>query len=326
MALAGGVGGAKLTDGLARVLPPDRLTVIVNTADDFELYGLHISPDLDTVTYTLAGVANAETGWGLAGETWHTFEQLQRLGTAPWFHLGDRDLATHLWRTQALRDGATLTRFTAQLCRALGVGPTVLPMTDDPVRTWVETDEGELAFQDYFVRRHWQPALRGVRFVGAETARPTAEVLAALAAADWIVLCPSNPWLSIDPILAVPGIRARLADKLVVAVTPIVGGQALKGPAAKLMRELGIEPTAVAVAEHYRDFLTGFVLDQVDADLEPQVAALGVRTLVTDTVMRTPDDRARLAGEVLAFYERLGHRPGEATCRGQEPAVGGADG
>jgi LPPG:FO 2-phospho-L-lactate transferase len=305
VALAGGVGGAKLADGLARILPPNRLTVIVNTADDFELYGLHISPDLDTVTYTLAGVANAETGWGLTGETWHAFEQLQRLGTEPWFRLGDRDLAIHLWRTQALRDGATLTQFTVQLCQALGVGPTILPMTNDPVRTLVETDDGELAFQDYFVRRQWQPVVRGLRFVGAETATPTTEVLAALDAADLVVICPSNPWLSIDPILAVPGIRVRLAGKPVFAVTPIVGGQALRGPAAKLMCELGIEPTPVAVAEHYRDFLTGFVLDQVDADLEPQVAASGVRTLVTDTVMWTPDDRARLAREVLAFGTRL---------------------
>jgi len=305
LALAGGVGGARLADGLTRTLPPDRLTVIVNTGDDFELYGLHISPDLDTVVYTLAGVANPETGWGRADETWTAFQTLEELGARPWFRLGDRDLAAHLWRTQMLHDGLSLTEATRRLCQALGVRVAVLPMSDDPVRTMVQTDEGELEFQDYFVRRGWQPALRGVRFAGIEMARPTPQVLAALDTADLAVICPSNPYVSVDPILAVPGVRQALKDRPVVAVSPIVGGQALKGPAAKMMRELGIEPSPVAVAQHYGDLLAGFVLDVRDADLEPRVAGLGLQTLVTDTIMRSPDDRVRLAGQVLDFAQRL---------------------
>lgn len=329
LALAGGVGGARLADGLTRTLPPDRLTIVVNTGDDFELYGLHISPDVDTVIYTLAGLANPETGWGRAGETWTAFQTLEELGARPWFRLGDRDLATHLWRTQMLHEGLSLTEATRRLCQALGVRVAVLPMSDDPVRTMVQTDEGELEFQEYFVRRGWQPVLRGVRFAGVEAARPTPQVLAALDAADLVVICPSNPYVSIDPILAVPGVRQALKGRpvekrsragaslkelsgkeardrfSVVAVSPIVGGQALKGPAAKMMRELGIEPSPVAVAQHYGDLLAGFVLDVQDADLERQVAGLGLQTLVTDTVMRTPDDRVRLARQVLDFAQRL---------------------
>lgn len=305
LALAGGVGGARLADGLTRTLPPDRLTVVVNTGDDFELYGLHISPDVDTVIYTLAGLANPETGWGRADETWTAFQTLEELGARPWFRLGDRDLATHLWRTQMLHEGLSLTEATHRLCQALGVRVAVLPMSNDPVRTMVQTDEGELEFQDYFVRRGWQPVLRGVRFAGVEAARPTPQVLAALDAADLAVICPSNPYVSIDPILAVPGVRQALKGRPLVAVSPIVGGQALKGPAAKMMRELGIEPSPVAVARHYRDLLAGFVLDVQDADLEHQVAGLGLQTLVTDTVMRTLDDRVRLARQVLDFAQRL---------------------
>ncbi len=305
VALAGGVGGAKLADGLARVLPPDRLTVIVNTGDDFELYGLHISPDLDTVVYTLAGVANPETGWGRAGDSWTVHLTLEELGAEPWFRLGDRDLATHLWRTQMLREGLTLTEATRRLCRALGVRVPVLPMSDDPVRTLVQTDQGELEFQDYFVRRRWQPALWAVRFAGAPSARPTPQVETALNAAELIVICPSNPYVSIDPILAVPGVRESLRLRSVVAISPIVGGEALKGPAAKMMRELGVEPSPVTVARHYGDLLAGFVLDVQDADLEPEVTGLGLPTLVTDTVMRTPADRARLAREVLEFAREL---------------------
>jgi LPPG:FO 2-phospho-L-lactate transferase len=203
-----------------------------------------------------------------------------------------------------LRDGGTLTQFTLQFCRALGVSLPVLPMTDTPVRTRVTTDEGELDFQDYFVRRGWQPEVQGLQYVGADAAQPTDEVVEALDRADLVVVCPSNPWLSIDPILAVPGIRSRLAGRPVVAVTPIVGGKAIKGPAAKLMRELGIRPTPSAVAEHYRDFLTGFVLDQVDADLEPEIAALGIQPWVTNTIMRTAEDRACLADEVIRWHRR----------------------
>ncbi len=301
VALAGGVGGAKLAHGLAQTLPSAALTVIVNTGDDFDHLGLPISPDLDTVMYTLAGLANPATGWGLAGETWNFLAALERLGSPTWFRLGDHDLATHIERRRRLAAGETLTAATAALCQALGVGPAVLPMTDDDLRTLVQTDEGELEFQEYFVHRLCAPRVSGFRFAGDDTAQPTAAVLAALAAAQIVVLCPSNPFVSLGPILRLPGVRAALAGRAVVAVSPIVGGQALKGPAAKMLGELGLEVSALSVARGYADLLTGFVLDALDADLEPAVAALGLPVLVTDTVMRTDADRARLAAEVLAF-------------------------
>jgi LPPG:FO 2-phospho-L-lactate transferase len=307
VALAGGVGGAKLAHGLALTLPPDSLTVIVNTGDDFEHLGLHVSPDLDTVTYTLAGLANPETGWGQRAETWSFMDTLGRLGAPTWFRLGDRDLATHVERTRRLRKGETLTHVTAALCAALGVHHALLPMSDDPVRTWVDTDEGELEFQDYFVHRRCEPKVRAVRFVGVEDARPTPAVLAALEAASVVIFCPSNPFLSLDPILSVPGLRERVARRPVVAVSPIVGGQALKGPAAKLLAELGLEVSAAAVAEHYPALLSGFVLDDVDAALQPALEARGLHVLVTDTVMRTDADRARLARETVEFARSLRH-------------------
>lgn len=305
VALAGGVGGAKLAHGLAQVLPPEALTVVVNTGDDFEHLGLHVSPDLDTVMYTLAGLANPETGWGQRNETWSFMDALGRLGGPTWFRLGDRDLATHVERTRRLRRGESLTHVTAALCAALGIHPLILPMSDDPVRTWLDTDEGELEFQEYFVRRRCEPRVRAVRFVGVEAARPTPAVLAALNEASAVILCPSNPFLSLDPILNLPGLRERAARKPLVAVSPIVGGQALKGPAAKLLAELGLDVSAVAVAEHYGDLLTGFVLDAVDAALHPALEARGLHVLVTDTVMHTDADRARLARETLDFAASL---------------------
>jgi len=307
VALAGGVGGAKLAYGLAQVVPADRLTIIVNTADDFELYGLHISPDLDTVMYTLAGIANPDTGWGVAGDTFETLSAIGRYGQAPWFRLGDRDLATHILRTQMLRQGRTLTAVTQTLSRALGVGPRLLPMTDDRLATIVETDEGDLEFQDYFVRRRWQPVVRGIRFAGLGTAQPTPEVLAAIEAVGLIILCPSNPFVSIDPILALPGVRDRLrAAPAVVAVSPIVGGRALKGPAAKMLAELGLEVSAYTVAAHYADFLSGFVLDPVDAAEESRIAELGMRVQVTNTIMQTAEDKTVLARRVLEFSSQIG--------------------
>lgn len=303
VALAGGVGGAKLAHGLAQTHPADALTILVNTGDDFEHLGLHIAPDLDTVMYTLAGLANPETGWGQSGETWNFLDALGRLGAPTWFRLGDRDLATHVERTRRLRAGEALTHVTAALNAALGVHPAVLPMSDHPVRTWLDTDEGPLAFQEYFVHRRCQPRVRAVRFVGAEAARPTPAALGALAAAQVVVICPSNPFLSIDPILAVPGLRAALRGKPVVAVSPIVGGQALKGPAAKMLAELGQAASALAVARHYGDLLQGFVLDEVDRELAP---SFDLPVHVTDTVMHTNLDRARLAREVTAFAAALG--------------------
>ena len=301
-AQAGGVGGAKQSHGLALCLPPEALTVIVNTGDDFEHLGLPISPDLDTVMYTLAGLANPVTGWGQVDESWNCMAALERLGGPTWFRLGDRDLATHMERRRRLADGQTLTEVTEALCAALGVGPRVLPMTNDPLRTMVQTDEGELEFQEYFVHRQCRPRVSGFRFAGEDRARPSPQMLEALEQADLIVFCPSNPFVSLGPILALPGVRGRLEAKPGVAVTPIVGGQALKGPAGKMLGELGLPVSPVAVARGYAGLIKGFVLDAVDAALERDIAALGVKVLVTDTVMKTDPDRARLAREVIGNW------------------------
>jgi LPPG:FO 2-phospho-L-lactate transferase len=305
VALAGGVGGAKLADGLAAALPPSDLTVVVNTADDFEHLGLDISPDLDTVVYTLAGVANPRTGWGRAGETWSFLEALRALGGPTWFRLGDKDLATHVERTRRLRQGEPLSQATRAIRTGLGVRVEVLPMSDDPVRTVVETDEGDLPFQEYFVARQCRPRVRGFRFMGADTPRPAPGVMAAITQADAVVLCPSNPWVSLDPILAVSGIREAVSAKPALAVSSIVGGRALKGPAAKMFQELGIQPSAKAIGEHYKDLLSGLVIDGLDSDLEGGIRALGIEVLVADTVMKTRADRRRLAEEVVGFARRL---------------------
>jgi LPPG:FO 2-phospho-L-lactate transferase len=305
VALAGGVGGARLADGLAQLLPPGDLAVIVNTGDDFEHLGLYICPDLDTVCYTLAGVSNPATGWGRAEESWQALETLGQLGGPTWFRLGDRDLGMHLERTRRRRAGQPLSQITAHFCRALGIGVQILPMTDDAMPTWVYTREGELPFQEYFVRRQCQPQVTGFRFANAESARPAPGVLPALQAAGRVVICPSNPWVSVDPILAVPGMRAALAGRPILAVSPIIGGQTVKGPAAKMFAELGIEPSACAVAQHYRELLSGFVLDTLDRDQAAEIEQMGLRTLVTDTWMRTAHDRMRLAKEVMQFAMTL---------------------
>ncbi len=300
-ALAGGVGGAKLAHGLAYVLPPEDLTIIVNTGDDFEHLGLSICPDLDTVCYTLAGLANPETGWGRAGETWNTIANIERLGGPAWFRLGDQDIATHLERTRRLKEGQSLSSITREFCQAWGIKPTVLPMTDAPVRTMVNTNEGELAFQEYFVHRRCEPKVKGFRFDGVTEAEPAPGVKEALESADAIIFCPSNPWVSIDPILSV----VKKITKPVVAVSPIIGGKAVKGPAAKMYTELGIEPSALAVATHYRNTLAGFVLDTTDRESEAQINALSIKTQVTDTLMNHLTDRVRLANDVLHFIGSL---------------------
>ena len=313
LALAGGVGGAKLAAGLQAALdsPQDLLTV-VNTGDDFEHLGLSICPDLDTVMYTLSGRANPETGWGLAGESWNFLEALGALGGEDWFRLGDRDLATHVERTRRLRAGESLSAVTADLAARLGVRSRIAPMSDDPIRTVVETPDGDLPFQEYFVRRRCEPAVRGLRFEGAPAARMSAAFEAALTdpALEAVVVCPSNPYLSVDPILAVPRVRAALAGCAapVVAVSPIVGGRAIKGPAGKIMEELGVEVSAAAVAARYRDLLDGFVLDETDRALAGAIESegtggLGVR--VERTVMRTDEDRTRLAARVAGFARLL---------------------
>ena len=294
VALAGGVGGAKLAHGLAQILPPEDLTVIVNTGDDFEHLGLYICPDLDTVCYTLAGLANPETGWGRVNETWNTIANIEKLGGPNWFRLGDQDFGTHIERTRRLKEGQTLTQVTKDFCAAWEIKHTVLPMTDSPVRTMVDTDEGELAFQEYFVHRRCEPRVKGFRFDGVEVAGPAIGAREALEAADAIVICPSNPWVSVDPILRV----IQKINKPVIAVSPIIGGKTVKGPAAKMYEELGIEPSALAVAKHYRTLLSGFVLDTVDAHLSEEI---NTKTLVTDTLMNNLTDRARLATDVLNF-------------------------
>lgn len=307
VALAGGVGGAKLADGLYRTLPPDHLTVVVNTADDLDLHGLRICPDLDTVLYTLAGLADPAQGWGIAGDTFATVDQLGRYGAPTWFRLGDRDLATHIQRTSRLRGGARLTQVTEELARALGVQARLLPMSDDPVATRVLTSDGVLAFQDYFVRRHHSDTVVGLEFEGIDAAWITAEVEAAVTAAAAIVLCPSNPFVSIAPILAVPGMRdlLRRANAPVVAVSPIVGGQALRGPAAAMLQALGHEVSALGVARLYQGVVHGFVLDEADRELVAAIEALDMRALAAPTVMQTPDDRQRLAQTVLTFVQEV---------------------
>ena len=305
VALAGGVGGAKLAHGLAQALAPEALTVAVNTGDDFEHLGLHISPDLDTVMYTLAGLADRERGWGLADETWNFMAAFERLGGPAWFRLGDRDLATHVERTARLRRGDSLSEVTFSLCNGLGVKHMLVPMSDDPVRTLVQTDEGVLEFQHYFVRAQCRPRLRGLEYRGAAQARPSRALLTALRGAAGVVVCPSNPYLSIAPMLAIPGFKEALREaRPVVAVSPIVGEQALKGPAAKIMRELGVEPSALEVARYYRGIVDALVIDRADAALAPAIEALGMRTLVTDSVMRSDADRARLARECLGLLRK----------------------
>ena len=297
VALAGGVGGAKLAHGLAQTLKPEDLTVIVNTGDDFEHYGLYICPDLDTVCYTLAGLANPETGWGRVNESWQVIQNASKLGGPGWFNLGDQDLGTHLERTRRMKAGDPLSQITRDFCKAWEVDQVILPMSDQPVRTLVDSDEGELAFQEYFVHRRCEPRVKGFRFEGILSAEPAPGTREAIRSADAVVICPSNPWVSIDPILRV----IRKIDKPVFAVSPIMGGKTVKGPAAKMYGELGIDPSALAVANHYRGFLEGFVLDNQDAHIVGEIRNLGMQTCVTNTLMGSHDDRKRLAMEVLDF-------------------------
>lgn len=301
--LAGGVGGAKLLQGLSLALPDGELTAIVNTADDFDLFGLRICPDLDTVLYTLAGLANPATGWGIAGDTRVTLDAIARLGRDPWFVLGDQDLATHILRTERLRNGVPLSTIIAEFASALGVRTTILPMTDDPVATTVTTPLGRLEFQEYFVHRHQEDDVLGVDFAGALQARPADGILETIAEAELIVICPSNPIVSIGPILAVSGIQDALkaSSAPIVAVSPIVGGKALKGPADKMLATLGHDVSAKGVAAIYDGLIDGIVIDQQDAELAKSISTLGQRVLVAQTIMGDADDRRRLAAEVLEF-------------------------
>jgi LPPG:FO 2-phospho-L-lactate transferase len=303
LALCGGVGGAKLAWGLAHTLPPEQLTIVVNTGDDFEHLGLHISPDLDTVMYTLAGINNRELGWGIAGETWDCMQALETLGGETWFRLGDKDIATHLLRTQQLAQGKMLTEVTAQLCGKLGIQHRILPMSDDAVRTLVNTNEGELAFQDYFVRQQCKPAARSVRFTGTDTARLSPAVDAALHDPDLraVIICPSNPLLSIAPILAVPGMTGtlqKIAAKIIV-VSPLIGGQAIKGPTAKMMKEMAIPTDSSSIAECYAGLLDVLVIDERDKKDAAGLSSAGFSVHACKTLMKTDADKLALAASLL---------------------------
>jgi LPPG:FO 2-phospho-L-lactate transferase len=306
LALSGGVGGAKLALGLYRILPSDTLTIVANTGDDFEHLGLSISPDIDTLLYTLSGQDNPELGWGRAGETWTFMAALEALGGETWFRLGDGDLATHIERTRRLKAGESLSAISDDFRRRLGIAARLLPMSDDPVRTRLHTPDVWLDFQDYFVRLRCTPVIDKLEFAGAATARPHPGFLAALANPHLraVVLCPSNPFISIDPILAVPGIRAALREcrAPVIAVSPIIGGKAVKGPTAKMMAELGLPVDAGAVAAHYRDFLDLYVADEEDAGA---VAGLDLPVVLTRTLMQSLADREALAHAVLAAADRV---------------------
>lgn len=303
VAFAGGVGGAKLADGLAQIIKPQDLTIVVNTGDDFEYLGLSISPDLDTVCYTLAGISNEETGWGRSGDTFTILEYVRQLGGPAWFRLGDQDIATQLERTRLLKAGRSLSQITRDFCQVWAVQCSVIPMTDQLVRTIVDTlDYGELEFQEYFVHHNCEPIVRGFRFNGIENSFPAPGFLEAIERADAVVFCPSNPWVSIDPILAVPGISLAITKKSTVAVSPIISGLAVKGPAAKMFFEMGIRPSASAVAHHYENLLSGFIMDYRDADLSSELT-IPFRT--TNTMMKSRTDRRRLAEDVLNLIKHL---------------------
>lgn len=310
LALSGGVGGAKLAFGLTHAVPAGELAVVVNTGDDFEHFGLHVSPDLDTLLYTLAEINNPTTGWGRDAETWSFMGALEEVGAARWFRLGDKDLALNVLRTHALRSGTTLSEFMADMAERLGIASHIIPMSDETVRTVIETELGPLDFQDYFVRRQCEPVAQSIQFRGVSDAAPVAELQEIMTAGSLaaVIICPSNPYLSIDPILSVPGIRDALGrcGAPVVAVSPIVSGDSLKGPTAKIMNELGIICSATAIAQHYRGLIDGLLIDTDDAWLEADIANLGIAVKLSDIVMRSAEDRCTLAKTVVQFAGELG--------------------
>ena len=304
--LTGGTGGAKLVEGLAAEIDPAEMTIVCNTADDCVFHGLHVSPDVDTITYTLAGISDSAKGWGIKDETFAVLEQLRRLGEPTWFKLGDKDLATHMLRSRLMHEGFRLAHITGELCDRLGVSAKVLPMSDDRVETRVRTPEGDISFQEYFVKERWSKPVVSVRFEGAEQSRPAPGVLEAIRQASAIVVCPSNPVTSIGPILAVPGIRAALTEiqTRVVAVSPIVGDSAISGPAHKLMVAAGFEPSAFGIAQAYADFLDILVIANEDEPLKSRVEKLGVKTVLTDILMSDHASKRRLARAVVALLKK----------------------
>lgn len=310
IALSGGVGGAKLALGLARIMPSESLTIVANTADDFVHFGLHISPDIDTVLYTLADLANPETGWGRRGETWEFMGAIGGLGGETWFNLGDRDLALHVLRTNKLNLGASLSDVTTEMAQVMGIHVDVIPMSNDPVRTMVRTASGLLPFQHYFVRDKCEPSVTGFFFDGIDGARPHPKLMRHLVSRDLgaVIICPSNPFVSVDTILQLNGVRNVLKETLapIVAVSPIIGGRAIKGPAAKMMKELGMPVSALGVAGFYKGLVDGFVIDEEDEANAADIEALGMSVLITRTFMQTLEDREALAAATLDFAASLG--------------------
>ena len=309
LALSGGVGGAKLALGLAHTLPNENLTIVANTGDDFTHLGLRICPDIDTVVYTLSNLANKERGWGRQNESWNFMAAFGRLGGEDWFNLGDGDLAMHVRRSLEMANGKSLTEITDHIASTLSIGPTILPMSDDPIATIIETSDGLLPFQHYFVRDRCEPAVRGFRFDGIETAKPNPKLMSLLdgGTLDAVIITPSNPFVSIDPILSLAGVRdaLQMLSSPIIAVSPIVGGQAIKGPAAKMMTELGLPSSALEVAKHYRGLIDGFVIDETDAAQAGEISNLGMKVKVAQTIMRDLDDRKQLATECCDFAATL---------------------
>ena len=303
--LAGGVGAARFLQGLVHVVPPEEIVTIVNTGDDIEFYGLHISPDVDIVTYTLAGIVDEEKGWGIRGDTFNCLDMLRKYGYETWFMLGDKDLATHIHRTLLLKSGLKLSEVTEKIRKALGVKVKIIPMTDDRVQTKIVTNVGEMHFQEYLVKRKTQDPVLGVKFEGIERAEPAPGVIEAILNANGIIICPSNPIVSIGPILSIKGVREALkkTKAKTVAISPIVGGAPIKGPADKLMRGLGIEVSALGVAKIYKDFLDTLIIDNVDRDLKPRIEEIGVKVHVTNTIMKTLQNKMKLAKETLKLLE-----------------------
>ena len=306
LALTGGTGGAKLIEGLAAELDPDELTIVCNTADDTVVHGLYVSPDLDTITYTLAGLIDPDQGWGVRNDTFAVLQQLGQLGVETWFKLGDRDLALHIRRTQLINEGLKLSEVTDQLCRALGIKPKILPMSDEKVQTRVNTPQGEISFQEFFVKEHWTREVTGIHFAGIEQSQPAPGVLEAMRRAEGVIVCPSNPITSIGPILAVPGIRSALAalEVPVVGVSPLIGATAISGPAHKLMLACGYDPSSLGVARHYGDILDRLFIAAEDQNLASSIQDLSIGPVCTDIRMMTANDKRRLAAEVLAALEK----------------------
>jgi len=306
LALTGGTGGAKLIEGLAAELDADELTIVCNTADDTLVHGLYVSPDLDTITYTLAGLIDPDQGWGVRNDTFAVLQQLGHLGVETWFKLGDRDLALHIRRTQLINEGLKLSEVTDQLCRALGIKPKILPMSDEKVQTRVNTPQGEISFQEFFVKEHWTREVTGIHFAGIEQSQPAPGVLEAMRRAEGVIVCPSNPITSIGPILAVPGIRSALAalEVPVVGVSPLIGATAISGPAHKLMLACGYDPSSLGVARHYGDILDRLFIAAEDQNLASSIQDLSIGPVCTDIRMMTANDKRRLAAEVLAALEK----------------------